>query len=76
MPGAQVRAVEELTYPHSPCVIKGTYFGDSLVMNMQAGSVAMTTTPTPVFLNVLGQKVGVGKVGHWGPQQPRPGSWL
>lgn len=49
-----------------PFIVIRDYSGDSLVMHTQAGGVAMATPPTLIFLNVLGQKVGVEKVGHLG----------
>lgn len=59
--GAQVSAPEELT---SLGIAIRACSGDSLVTHMQAGGVVMAAPPTPVFLNVLGQKVGAEEVGH------------
>lgn len=52
------------------------YFGDYLVTHMQAGGVAIAAPPTPVFLNVLGQKVGVEEMGHSGLHALMSQSWL
>lgn len=67
-------APEEPSSPYLLMDYDRGLFGDFWVTYPKGGGIAMATPPTSVAIFfLLCPNVGVGKVGHWGPQQSPPG---